>query len=196
MTIDKLWQEGHTLVEYTISQEDYEEMQTVYTGFVNNGMIPSMRAHAAQRFEYLMPYYNLMTNLTFLPDWFKRGLAWFLNKFTNEQRTAKRILALQQKDHEGVNALHQRWDAWRVKLDEQWKAAGIDALLTPCQYHVAFKSELTDLALFHDYYLLWNFCHFPAGVIPVTAVREDEGKGTYIEDIDRRWVDRAAHLIE
>jgi len=31
-----------------------------------------------------------------------------------------------------------------------------------------------DLATVHDYYMIWNFVHFPAGVIPVTTVREDE----------------------
>lgn len=100
------------------------------------------------------------------------------------------------KDHEGVNALHQRWDAWRVKLDTQWRASGIDALLTPCQYHAAFKAEISELAIYHDYYMLWNFCHFPAGVVPVTVVREDEAKGTYIKDTESRWIDKTARMIE
>jgi len=39
---------------------------------------------------------------------------------------------------------------------------------------------------------LWNFAHFPAGVVPVTAVTAEESKGTYIEDTKRRWTDRQA----
>jgi fatty acid amide hydrolase len=55
---------------------------------------------------------------------------------------------------------------------------------------------LTELAIYHDYYMLWNFCHFPAGVIPVTQVRADEGKGTYIADTENRWLDKTARLIQ
>lgn len=100
------------------------------------------------------------------------------------------------KDHEGVNGLHQRWDAWRVNFDEKWRKAGIEALISPCQYHCAFKSENIDLAIIHDYYMIWNFTHFPAGVIPVTAVREEEAQGTYIADTGHRWVDKTARSIQ
>jgi hypothetical protein len=94
-------------------------------------------------------------------------------------------------DHEGVNGLYQRWDAWRVVFDNKWREAGIDALVSPCQYHCAFKApEDLDLCTIHDYYYLWNFGHFPAGIVPVTQVLEDESKGTYLQDTNNRWVDR------
>lgn len=165
-------------------------------GFAKVASIPSILSHPENCHEYVMPFYKLMVILNKLPDWFKRFVAWILNKFTHEQRLAKRILAFLSKDHRQTNGLHQRWDAWRVKLDEQWRASGIDALLSPCQYHAAFKSELVELAVYHDYYMLWNFCHFPSGVIPVTQVRPEEAKGTYIEDTEKRWLDRTARMIE
>ena len=84
MTIDKLRAAGHTLVEYTISQDDFDEMQSVFLGFANVASIPSISTHAKNCHEYLMPYYKLLMILTKLPDWFKRALAWLLTKFTNE----------------------------------------------------------------------------------------------------------------
>jgi hypothetical protein len=42
---------------------------------------------------------------------------------------------------------------------------------------------------------MWNYVHFPAGVVPVDVVREDEAKGTYIADTNSRWVDKQARLI-
>ena len=82
-------------------------------------------------------------------------------------------------------------EAWRQRLDARWAEAGIEGLLSPCQYHAAFKtSDSVDLATVHDYYMIWNFVHFPAGVIPVTTVRNDEAQGTYIADTNNRWKDK------
>lgn len=47
----------------------------------------------------------------------------------------------------------------------------------------------------HDYYLIWNFVHHPAGTVPVSSVREDE-IGNYIGDTKFRWKDRQAKMIE
>ena len=81
-------------------------------------------------------------------------------------------------------------------FDEKWRAAGIDALISPCQYHCAFKIEdAEDLATIHDYYFMFNFIHYPAGVVPVTKVNADESQGTYIRDTNNRWTDRVAHKI-
>jgi hypothetical protein len=44
--------------------------------------------------------------------------------------------------------------------------------------------------------MLWNFVHFPSGIVPVTQVRSDEAQGTYIEDTNRRWVDKQARQIQ
>lgn len=84
-------------------------------------------------------------------------------------------------------------DAWRMRFDDKWREAGIEALISPCQYHCAFKVADIDLAFQHDYYMLWNFTHFPSGVVPVTTVKEEESRGTYIKDINSRWVDKTAY---
>ena len=54
-------------------------------------------------------------------------------------------------------------------FDAKWRDAGIDALISPCSYHCAFKIEnAEELATIHDYYYMFNFIHYPAGVVPVT----------------------------
>ena len=53
-----------------------------------------------------------------------------------------------------------------------------------------------ELATIHDYYMLFNLVHYPAGVVPVTLVQEGEGEGTYIADSGKRWDDKLAHAIQ
>lgn len=149
-------------------------MESVYLGFAKNAAFPNLLSLESNRYEYLMPFYKLMKFLMLLPNFFRNFIAGFLDRFTSEKRIANRLRGMLDKDHEGINALYQRWDSWRIRFDNKWRAEGIDALITPCQYHAAFKSENIDLSTVHDYYLLFNFLHFPAGVVPVTAVREEE----------------------
>jgi len=48
------------------------------------------------------------------------------------------------------------------------------------------------LATIHDYYMLFNLLHYPAGIVPVTTVQPSEAKGTYIGDTSARWEDKIA----
>jgi len=79
-----------------------------------------------------MPFYNLFKRVAGLPYFLKKFIAWFLMKFTAEKRLAKQLRALINVDYEGINKLHQRFDAWRVMFDNKWRAKGIDALVAPC----------------------------------------------------------------
>ena len=143
-----------------------------------------------------MPFYRKFLLLTSLPNFLRRFASWILKKFTSEERLAKRVDALLVKDHEGINDLHRRFHLWRENFDNKWRKAGIDVLISPCQYHCAFKNEdLEELCTVHDYYYLFNFIHFPAGVVPVTSVLAEESRGTYLSDTEHRWTDKVAHKI-
>lgn len=194
MTIDKLRELGHTLVPFEVTQAEFLEMEHVYIAFAKHASMPNIKALTKKRHEYLMPFYRLFVLAASLPNWLLKCATWVLVTCTAERRLAHRARALRSLNHEEVNGLHQRWDAWRMAFDDKWRSAGLDALIAPCQYHCAFKApEDIDLCTIHDYYYLWNFGHFPAGVVPVTSVSAEEAQGSYIQDTDRRWTDRQAH---
>lgn len=121
------------------------------------------------RYEYMLPFFRKFLLLTSLPNFMLRLITWFLNKFTSEQRLAKKVAALLNKDHDGISDIYLRFDQWREMFDQKWRQAGIDALIAPCSYHCAFKIEnVEELGTIHDYYYMFNFIHYPAGVVPVT----------------------------
>ena len=77
--------------------------------------------------------------------------------------------------------LHEFEDALREKRDltteiaKLWKRRGLLALVSPIYPHCAPKcSQVDKTGLFVEYSLMWNLTGFPAGVLPVTRVREDE----------------------
>ena len=79
-----------------------------------------------------MPFYNLFMLATSLPNFLKRTATYILEKFTSEKRLAERLRSLHDKNHEEINQLYQRWDAWRVAFDNKWREAGISSLVSPC----------------------------------------------------------------
>jgi len=44
--------------------------------------------------------------------------------------------------------------------------------------------------------MIFNLLHYPAGVVPVTLVKEGEDQGTYIADSGNIWDDNLAHAIQ
>lgn len=129
---EKLEALGHELVPFEVTQGEYEELIDTYIGFAKTASIPSFHDLEKRKHEYLMPFYRLFSFIAGCPQWFKSFAAWFLRTFTSEKRLAKRLVALRNRDYNGVNALHQSWDAWRVRFDEKWAKAGLDGCISPC----------------------------------------------------------------
>ena len=197
MTIDRLKGEGHTLVPFEVTLEEMDQLSYAYVGFAKHSAIPNFNKLEKDRYEYVMPFYKKFLILTALPNFLRRFVSWALGKFTSEQRLAKRVAALLDKDHDGISDLYLRFNKFRELFDNKWSKAGIDALVSPCSFHCAFKIESAEeLSTIHDYYYLFNFIHYPAGVVPVTQVQADESTGSYIQDTGRRWTDQVAQKIQ
>ena len=93
-------------------------------------------------------------------------------------------------DHFEVNKLYLRLNEWKRKFDA--KMQGFDGLLTPAQFHCAFKNEDADeLCTIHDYFYLFNMIHYPAGIVPVAQVTPQTEAAPYSEI----WTDMIAGAI-
>ena len=79
-----------------------------------------------QILDYLVPIhyerpleeYSKFITLMSLPNWVRKFLAWLVITFTKEQRLAKRISSLMDKNHFEVDELHQRMQKWRADFDQ------------------------------------------------------------------------------
>jgi fatty acid amide hydrolase len=63
----------------------------------------------------------------------------------------------------------------REKFIEYWVDQGLDAVVCPSFASPALLPEVVDPLTFTACYtFIWNTLNFPAGILPVTLVKEDE----------------------
>jgi len=71
--------------------------------------------------------------------------------------------------------IYTRRQEFAYRFSQKWKEAGISALLTPSWPHCSMKAEkFLKWDQMEEYLLIWNILHYPAGIIPITQVAEDE----------------------
>lgn len=75
----------------------------------------------------------------------------------------------------------------RLEMIQQWDRAGLDAVICPAHATPAFRhGQSRNFTLGGSYSMLYNLLNFPAGVVPITRVREDETERTALVDrLDR-----------
>jgi len=103
---EKLESLGHELIPFEVNQNEYDDLMDTYIGFAKHASIPSFHLLEKSKHEYLMPFYRLFAFIAGCPQWFKSIAVWFLSTFTAEKRLAKRLVALRNRDYNGINALH------------------------------------------------------------------------------------------
>eukprot|EP01138_Halocafeteria_seosinensis_P011838 gb/GECG01012098.1/.p1 GENE.gb/GECG01012098.1/~~gb/GECG01012098.1/.p1 ORF type:complete len:345 (+),score=38.08 gb/GECG01012098.1/:1-1035(+) len=130
--------------------------------------------------EDLHPLYSALYSLANVPNWAKPVAAKILNS-RGEPRVARLL--------QSTGPL-STWEYWKrlqtrklllTALIRWWEDANLDALVCPATGLPALKhtysSQLTPSC---SYTFLWNLFDFPAGVVPVTEVRDTEAEQQYV----------------
>ena len=104
-----------------------DEIFSIYTGFT---ILSSSLKNLVDLHERTLPEYSLFVTVTKLPNFLLSALAKMLSFV--DPKLSKNVSACYKKDHFEVNDLHHRLTAFKLKLDQQWKAADIDVMFSPC----------------------------------------------------------------
>ena len=122
--------------------------------------------------EELISEYNTLVAASDLPNW----LRWIVRKVIDKRRA--HLLACTRSG--GVSV----WDLWQrtaelVDMRAAWsdavQASGVDAILYPAVPLPALPHAISgDITAAFSYTFLANMLLWPAGVVPVTLVRENE----------------------
>jgi hypothetical protein len=78
-----------------------------------------------------MPFYTRFILITYVPNFIRKFVSWFLRTCTREARLAKKVDALLDKDHDGVSMLYKRLENWKDTFNEKWRSHKLDALIAP-----------------------------------------------------------------
>jgi fatty acid amide hydrolase len=122
--------------------------------------------------EALIPEYKTLAAASDLPNW----LRWMVRKVIDERRS--HLLGSTRSG--GVSV----WDLWQrtaelVQMRAMWsdavQASGVDAILHPALPLPALPHGISgDMTSAFSYMFIANMLLWPAGVVPVTLVRENE----------------------
>jgi fatty acid amide hydrolase len=115
-----------------------------------------------------------MKQIARLPGRARRALAGGARAF-GQGRLSRMLRAMGEKSVAEVWRLTARLRARRFEVLGRMAEAGVEALLCPPFATPALPHGLSkNFALAGSYSMTWNAMQFPAGVVPVTRVRDDE----------------------
>ncbi|NUN13115.1 MAG: amidase [Myxococcales bacterium] len=99
-----------------------------------------------------------------------KGLAW-----QGEHRAGALVKAVRQKSVADLWSIAARRNAIRLSVLQAWDQAKIDAMVCPAFATPAIRHmQGGEFTVGGGYSMRYNFLNFPAGVVPVTRVKEDE----------------------
>ena len=165
---------GYEVVPIKFSDKIWEKARDSWMGVVGNSEKTLFKTFRRTGEPLLKPVEQ--NALILEAGRWKRGLINFaLKYFMNKGRSYTTLKSLKRMPpHKYDKHLKRRYE-FVYELSEIWKAAGIEALIMPFQPHCAIKNKnVFELGLICEHSLIWNVTGFPAGILPITKVQEDE----------------------
>ncbi|MBL0029203.1 MAG: amidase [Rhodanobacteraceae bacterium] len=106
--------------------------------------------------------------------WFNAAMASLLRAF-GQISAADMLTCFGQGDTDHYWRTIMRQQAFEQRFDSMLRAAGFDAVLMPAFGTPPYRhGQAIDLGVAGTYSSLWNVLGWPAGIVPVTRIREDE----------------------
>ncbi|NWW62618.1 FAAH1 hydrolase, partial [Ifrita kowaldi] len=177
---------GHTLVPFELTNVDY-----VIFNYCIRGMFADGGSSFGKKFKGEMEKggMGLFFWLAKAPHWLKTLLSWTAKPFV--PRFSSIIRSMKENTVDEVWGLHQEIEDFCHQFIAQWKKLNLDVMLCPMlgpAFGIGYPAKLSVAV---SYTMLYNTLDFPAGVVPVTLVTdedEEELKGYkgYYQD----WWDR------
>ncbi|NWS95461.1 FAAH1 hydrolase, partial [Mionectes macconnelli] len=177
---------GHTLVPFELTNVDY-----VVFNFCLRGMFADGGSSFVKKFngELERGSTGLVFWLAKSPCWLKTLLSWIAKPFA--PRLSSIIRSMKANTVSEVWSLHHEIEDFCHQFIAQWKKLNLDVMLCPMlgpAFGIGYPSKLSVAV---SYTMLYNALDFPAGVVPVTLVTdEDEDELKDYKGYYRDWWDR------
>ncbi|CAF0924195.1 unnamed protein product [Didymodactylos carnosus] len=188
--VDALRQLGHTVVEF--KPKNMSTAVRLYTSILAaDGIKHFLEALEGEKLN------NLYTNLFLasrIPT-FLRPLLCTILTIIGESRAAlivKSVGARKAYDYiELIREMKLFADHWITDMENH----NIDLIISPANGLPAYHHTLSkDLFVSCSYTLIYNLLNFPAGVVPVTVVKDDEQR--YSDDFNDSYTKKAASVCQ
>ena len=117
----------------------------------------------------------------------RRNISDFVRaKLYNQKRATEIQRSFALADDQSMEKLLKEREELTLKVSKMWRDKGLSAVITPIWPHAAFKmSNAAEMMELNTFAHLWSVTGFPAGVLPITKVNEDEQ--TYTDSSNDSW---------
>ena len=171
----------------------HEIIETYYAALSSDGGVTGKAALAG---ETVTPQLQELMRTALMPAWVRRLAASVIHR-RGEERVARVLRQIGEKSVATYWQLTYRRAALRLAVLDAWKAAGLDAVLCPPHATPAVGHRQSgDFTPAGCYAMRFNFLNLPAGVVPVTRVRDEETQRPEPSGRNADRVDRKAALVQ
>ncbi|KAL4484607.1 hypothetical protein ABPG74_019784 [Tetrahymena malaccensis] len=171
MTVDALREQGHEIVDIQIP--NIERLVYIFYQLCSMDGLKGYE-HQLGDEDYL-EVYKPTTIPFYCPSYLKKLIQLFL-KLTGEKRTYKALSIMkQQSTAEDYLIASDEVQTLKKQVLKYLEDLNIQAIIMPCFASPALKHNTSaKIGLATSYLYIWNVLNFPAGVVPVTEVQDDE----------------------
>ncbi|NXQ75056.1 FAAH1 hydrolase, partial [Quiscalus mexicanus] len=177
---------GHTLVPFELTNVEYVMFNYCVRGMFSDGGSSFVRKFKG---EMEKGSSGLFFWLAKAPHWLKTLLSWISKPFV--PRFSSIIRSMKENTVDEVWSLHHEIEDFCHQFIAQWKQLNLDVMLCPMLGPALGIGYPAKLSVAVSYTMLYNALDFPAGVVPVTLVTDEDeeqlkGYKGYYQD----WWDR------
>lgn len=176
---------GFEVVNFELTDDEWREATDYFMGIVGNGSGRDMIEEYEESGETIMA--PLKKNGFILrAGWLTQQFIKMAFKLQNNHRGLTQIRSLHPMEATDFEQLLKRRIEFTQRIAKKWQDHGLTAIISPLWQHCAPKrSDVADLSINVEYSVIWNITGFPAGVMPVTTVQENEQ--TYKDDFNDKY---------
>ncbi|XP_075615609.1 fatty-acid amide hydrolase 1 isoform X2 [Balearica regulorum gibbericeps] len=177
---------GHTLVPFELTNVDYVIFNFCVRGIFADGGASFLKTFKGELEKSSM---GLFLWLAKSPHWLKTLLSWIAKPFV--PRFSHIIRSMRANTVDEVWSLHHEIEEFCHQFTAQWKKLNLDVMLCPMLGPALGIGYPGKLSVAVSYTMLYNALDFPAGVVPVTMVTdEDEEELKSYKGYFQDWWDR------
>ncbi|KGL84827.1 Fatty-acid amide hydrolase 1, partial [Tinamus guttatus] len=160
---------GHTLVPFELDNTNYYIFDLFIRGLFADGGKSFAKKFKGEIVEGLT---RLVLWLSRTPNWLKTVLSWIINRFV--PRLSSLLRNTRANTVEDLWSLHCEFEESCHKFIAQWKKLNLDVMLCPVLGPALPVGYPAKLSVAISYTMLFNCLDFPAGVVPVTTVTDED----------------------
>ena len=148
------------------------------------GVLAQFNKALNENYDEVVPIYKPFLFFFNLPRFLQKFISYMVKKFVS-QRKGRVMELIKHYNSEDTDQMLRRKLRVEERFREKWEDLKLDAIISPCFPHAAFKNEdAEELAFLANFYSLYNVLAYPAGTVPVTEVQiGEDNPDTFTESV-------------